>query len=98
MLKESLLTEAASQWEAGVEGSELTKGTDACNVEFRGKKKYGFMMWSPDSETVGLVATESAESLAEAYSLDEEGVKDIFDLKEGETSNINGWGIVTRIW
>ena len=98
MLNESLITEASSQWKAGVEGSEITKGTDACNLEFKGNKKYGFMMWSSVSETASLVATDSAEALADAYSLDEDGVKDLFNLKEGETSEFDDWGIVTRIW
>lgn len=96
ILNEQLLTEG-TQWKTWMPGSEVTKGIDACNCEFHGNKKYGFLVWMINEETASLVAVNSAEDWADAYDTDVEMFKAAFDLREGESLNDNDC-YVMRIW
>lgn len=98
MLKENLLLEASSQWKTNVSGSEVTKGLDALNCEFRGsKKKYGFVVYMINEETVALTAVDSAQEWAEPYDMNAGEVELAFELKVGEAMKLNE-SYVMRIW
>jgi len=99
-IQEQLVNETASQWNTNVPGSEVTKGVDSLNCEFRGKKKYGFLSWLINEETVCLTAVDSPEDFAEAFDTEVEYCKDMFDLKPGESTNVNKLGAqyTMRIW
>lgn len=99
-IKNRMVTEASTAWRTGIEGStNFTKGTDMLNCEFRGNKKFGFLCYNEDSETVSLVATDSAASFAEALSLEEDNkqIEEMFGLAVGGQYKDAG-EFVMRIW
>ena len=97
MLNESLLLEASSQWNTNIPGSEVTKGLDALNCNFKGNKKYGFVMYMINEETVTLIATDNAHEWAEPYDIDDDQVEPAFKLKIGESMKLDQ-AYIMRIW
>ena len=97
MLNESLLLEASSQWRTNVPGSEVTNGLDELNCEFRGNKKYGFVMYMINEETVSLVATDNVQEWAEPYDMEVDQVEPAFKLKIGESIKLDD-SYIMRIW
>jgi hypothetical protein len=85
-----------SKWETGIEGSTV-KGADMLNCRFGGNKKRGFLCWNSGSETVSLVATDSAEEFADALSLTEKDVEYMFDIAKYGTFD-DGDEHILRIW
>lgn len=93
-----IINEAAnkSKWETGIEGS-TSEGADMLNCRFNGSKKRGFLCWNTDSETVSLVATDSAEEFADALSVSEKDVEYMFDIAKYGTFD-DGAEHILRIW
>ena len=100
ILSEHVINEAATQWNTKTPGAALTKGVDSLNCDYKGNKKYGFLSWLPNEETVCLTAADSAEDFAEAFDTEVEYCEDMFKLKVGESANINKMGAqyTMRIW
>lgn len=94
------LNEASTGWKPAGSGN-ISKGVDVLDFIYKGNKKFGFLTWLADSETVQLVAADGPQEFAEAYSIDDISYcEDMFKLKVGGVIDENSLGVeyTMRIW
>jgi hypothetical protein len=90
-----------SQWNIEQDNGFSNRYADVLpfTCKFAGHRKYGFFTWTPNFESITLMAADNAADLAEALGREEYEVEPIFKLKVKEQTELKSEGYnVLRIW
>ena len=89
-----------SDWEIGTQGTEINDNIDviAINMDEDKKKKYGFLSYNEDTDTIYLMSFDNIEDLHKAYGVDY-GWEELENVHEGEYYYDNSDGShYFRVW